>query len=103
MRGDTARLGELPVTDAAVKRLFAGMGPAVRRQVGGLREGLVAVVAAVRTLPRMGPHVRLQGAGSRIPVELPGTILLNSFALSVHIKLALPQAAWLSIFFGGNQ
>ena len=59
MRGNTARLGELPVTDPAVKRLFPGMRPAVRRQVGGLREGLVAVVAAVWPFPGMGPHVRL--------------------------------------------
>jgi len=72
VRGDTARLRKLPVTDPAVERLFPGMGPAVRRQVGGLREGLVAVVAAVRTFTGVGPHVRLQGAGPGIPDEEQG-------------------------------
>ena len=57
--GDAARLGELPVADAAVERFLPAVGAAVRRQVGRLAERLVALDAAVGPLPTVSPQVGL--------------------------------------------
>jgi hypothetical protein len=59
-----------------VEGLFPTVGAAVCRQVGGLAEGLVAVVAAVRPLAAVGAHVGLEGAGARVPEG--GSVFFNS-------------------------
>ncbi len=64
MRGDAAGLRELPVADGAVEGLFATVCAAVRSQVRGLRERLVAAVAAVRTLAGVSAQVSLQRTGA---------------------------------------
>ena len=50
----------------------AGVSPDVCGQVCRLAEPLVAGITLVRLLPRVGPHVRLQGArsGIRLPAQV---------------------------------
>jgi len=47
---EVARLDELPLADAALERLLAGVGPAMDLHVGRRRERPSADVAAVSTL-----------------------------------------------------
>ena len=46
------------------------MCPTVSRQIGCLRERLVALVAAIRPLARMCSHVGFQRTRSRIPKKI---------------------------------
>lgn len=66
MSGDGRALREAPVADLTAEGFLTGVGSYVRRQVSCLAEGLVAVVAAVRTLARVRPHVGLERAGPRV-------------------------------------
>ena len=66
MSGDGRTLREAAVADLTAEGFLAGVGSHVRRKVGRLAEGLVAVVAAVGTLARVRPHVGLERAGPRV-------------------------------------
>ena len=56
------------------------MGPDVRGEVRCLREPLVAGITFVGFFPRVGPHVCLQGAGSRVR--------LTTQVTQVHLQIS---------------
>lgn len=60
------RLREPAPADGTAERLFAGVRPNVRRQIGGLAEGLVTVLAAVRFFAGVRPQMGFQRAGSGV-------------------------------------
>lgn len=76
VRGDGRALRETFLADGAGEWLLAAVGSEVRGQVRRLREGLVADLAVVRLLPRVRPHVGLEGGrpGVALPAYLTDVV-----------------------------